>query len=250
MRSYLKSIGTAVPQYKNAQQKIADFMAEAAGMNAEEKTIVTTLYRASGIGYRHSVIPDFGYKNGDYTFFPNTSNLEPFPTVGQRMKLYQQEALPLAVKAIEDCFDKLENYQPSDITHLITVSCSGMYAPGLDIELIEKLSLSKNVQRTCINFMGCYAAFNGLKIADALCRSNADAKVLVVCVELCTIHYQKTKDWDQILSNALFSDGAAAVLIDNVKTNFRKSIVPGELPLRPRAGRQKRYGLAHQRFWF
>jgi alpha-pyrone synthase len=224
MRSYLKSIGTAVPQYKNAQQKIADFMAEAAGMNVEEKNTMTTLYRASGIGYRHSVIPDFGCKNGEYTFFPNTPNLEPFPTVGQRMKLYQQEALPLAIKAIQDCFRKIENYQPVDITHLITVSCSGMYAPGLDIELIEKLSLSKNVQRTCINFMGCYAAFNGLKIADAICRSNADAKVLVVCVELCTIHYQKTKDWDQVLSNALFSDGAAAVLIDNVKPTSGKAL--------------------------
>jgi alpha-pyrone synthase len=217
MKSYLKSIGTAVPVFKNTQLKIADFMAEAAGMNTEEKNLMTSLYRASGIGHRHSVIPDFGNKNGDYTFFPNTPDLEPFPSVGQRMKLYQTEALPLAIKAVEDCFSNNDTIDPSEITHLITVSCSGMYAPGLDIELIDKLSLSRNIQRTSINFMGCYAAFNGLKIADAICKSNPEAKVLLVCVELCTIHYQKTKNWDQILSNALFSDGAAAVLIDNVK---------------------------------
>lgn len=216
MKSYITSIGTAVPKFKNKQSTIAEFMSEAAGMNEEEKNKLSLLYRASGISYRQSVIPDFGKRNGEYTFFPNTPDLEPFPTVGERMKLYEKEALPLALQAVEDCFAQTK-INPSEITHLVTVSCSGMYAPGLDIELIEKLSLSRNVQRTCINFMGCYAAFNGLKAADAICRSTKNAKVLLVCVELCTIHYQKTKDWDQILSNALFSDGAAAVLIDSEK---------------------------------
>ncbi len=223
MKSYITSIGTAVPVFRNTQSTIAHFMSEAAGMNEEERTKLNLLYRASGIGYRQSVIPDFGNKNGNYTFFPNTPDLEPFPGVEQRMKLYEKEALPLAVKAVEECFNAAQQINPSEITHLITVSCSGMYAPGLDIELIEKLSLSKNVQRTCINFMGCYAAFNGLKIADAICRSASNAKVLLVCVELCTIHYQKSKDWDQILSNALFSDGAAAVIIDAKKPAFGKS---------------------------
>jgi alpha-pyrone synthase len=225
MRSYLKSIGTAVPQFKNVQQDIAHFMAEAAGMTQEEKNVMTTLYRASGIGNRHSVIPDFGRKNGDYTFFPNTPNLEPFPTVRDRMQLYEREALPLALKAVGNCFEALENFKPKSITHLITVSCSGMYAPGLDIELVEKLSLNRSVQRTSINFMGCYAAFNGLKIADAICKSNSEAKVLLICVELCTIHYQKSKEWDQVLSNALFSDGAAAVLIDNEKPVSGKALM-------------------------
>ncbi|HWZ21647.1 MAG TPA: type III polyketide synthase [Cytophagaceae bacterium] len=225
MRSYLKSIGTAVPQFKNVQQDIAHFMAEAAGMTQEEKNVMTTLYRASGIGNRHSVIPDFGRKNGAYTFFPNTPNLEPFPTVRDRMQLYEREALPLALKAVGNCFEAFENFKPKSITHLITVSCSGMYAPGLDIELVEKLSLNRSVQRTSINFMGCYAAFNGLKIADAICKSNSEAKVLLVCVELCTIHYQKSKDWDQVLSNALFSDGAAAVLIDNEKPVSEKALM-------------------------
>ncbi len=224
MRSYIKSIGTAVPQFENVQQDIMDFMADAADMTPDERKTMAMLYRASGIGKRYSVIPDFGKKNGEYSFFPNTPDLEPFPTVRERMQLYEREALPLALEAIRNCFCSIENFSPTDLTHLITVSCSGMYAPGLDIELIEKLSLNKNVQRTSINFMGCYAAFNGLKIADAICKSNKDAKVLLVCVELCTIHYQKTKNWDQILSNALFSDGAAAVLIDNVKPVSGKAL--------------------------
>ncbi|HVD96626.1 MAG TPA: type III polyketide synthase [Cytophagaceae bacterium] len=216
MKSYITSIGTAVPKYRNKQSTIAEFMSAASEMNEEETSKLNMLYRASGIGFRQSVIPDFGMKNGDFTFFPNTPGLEPFPTVGERMKLYEREALPLALNAVQDCLNNIE-INLSDITHLITISCSGMYAPGLDIELIEKLGLSRNVQRTCINFMGCYAAFNGLKTADAICRSQKNAKALVVCVELCTIHYQKTKDWDQILSNALFSDGAAAVLVSAEK---------------------------------
>jgi alpha-pyrone synthase len=224
MKSYITSIGTAVPVFRNKQSTIAEFMSEASGMNEDEKNTLKMLYRASGIGYRQSVIPDFGNKNGEFIFFPNTPDLEPFPTVGERMRLYEKEALPLAINAVKDCFNNLEKIEPTEITHLITISCSGMYAPGLDIELIEQLSLNKNVQRTCINFMGCYAAFNGIKIADAICRSNENAKVLMVCVELCTIHYQKTKDWDQILSNALFSDGAAAVLIDSKKPVSGKSL--------------------------
>ncbi len=217
MKSYITSIGTAVPVYRNEQSVIAEFMAEASGMDEEERKVLQTLYRASGISYRQSVIPDFGRKNGAFTFFPNTPGLEPFPTVEQRMKLYEKEALPLASAAVQDCFKNAGGEDPAAITHLVTVSCSGMYAPGLDIELIDRLSLSRNVQRTCVNFMGCYAAFNGLKIADAICRSNPNARVLVVCVELCTIHYQKNNDWDHILSNALFSDGAAAVLVSPEK---------------------------------
>jgi alpha-pyrone synthase len=215
MKSFLKSIGTAVPSYKNEQQKIAQFMAEAVGMNEEDEHKLTTLYRASGIGYRHSVIPDFGLAKGSYTFFPNTKDLEPFPTVGKRMDLYKQEAFPLVLKAVEACFDGAKEILPSTITHVITISCTGMYAPGIDIELVEALGLRKSVQRTNINFMGCYAAFNGLKVADAICKADSKATVLLVCVELCTIHYQKSNHPDQLLSNALFSDGAAAVLINS-----------------------------------
>jgi prepilin-type processing-associated H-X9-DG protein len=88
-----------------------------------------------------------------------------------------------------------------------------MYAPGLDIELVHALGLSTSVQRTSINFMGCYAAFNALKVADAFCVGNPEAYVLVVCTELCSIHFQQQPSDDNILANALFADGSAAVLV-------------------------------------
>ena len=90
-----------------------------------------------------------------------------------------------------------------------------MYAPGLDIEIIRALGLPTSIRRTAVNFMGCYAAFNGLKIADVICRSDAHSSVLIVCLELCTLHFQKEKTGINMLANALFSDGCAAILVDS-----------------------------------
>jgi len=99
------------------------------------------------------------------------------------------------------------------ITHLITVSCTGMSAPGLDLELLELLNLPATTFRTSVNFMGCYAAIHALKIADAFCKADKKANVLIVCTELCTLHFQKEHTVDNMTSSMLFSDGAAAVLV-------------------------------------
>ncbi|MCR5887476.1 type III polyketide synthase [Hymenobacter sp. J193] len=213
MSSYLCAIGTATPPHRLAQPQIADFMAQALQLDAPEARKLRALYRVSGIEHRYSVLPDYGQHNGQYTFFPNTPGLEPFPTVGQRLASYREHALPLSVEAARACLAQLPELTSQDITHLITVSCTGMYAPGLDIELVHALGLSPHVQRTCVNFMGCYAAFNALKLADAFCRADAQARVLIVCTELCTLHFQKSREEDHLISNALFGDGSAAALV-------------------------------------
>ncbi|AKQ46683.1 naringenin-chalcone synthase [Rufibacter radiotolerans] len=213
MKSYLCAIGTANPPHALPQQQIADFMAEALQLDAQNTRKLKALYRVSGIDQRHTVLPDYGRQNGDYEFYPNSPGLEPFPTVGARMLEFQKAALPLSVAAVQDCLAQLPNLAVQEITHLITVSCTGMYAPGLDIELVDALGLSPQVQRTCVYFMGCYAAFNALKLADTICRADADARVLIVCTELCTLHFQKQAESDHLVSNALFADGAAAVVV-------------------------------------
>ena len=189
-------------------------MAGALSMNDEERQRLKALYRASGISQRYSVLEDYGNEVEQYSFYPPNSLLEPFPRIADRMKTYKQEALALSLRAIENCLSG-QALTPLDFTHLITVSCTGMYAPGIDIEIIQELKMKTQVQRTAINFMGCYAAFNAIKVADAICKANANAKVLVVCVELCSIHFQKLKDDDNILSNALFGDGAAAMIVQS-----------------------------------
>ncbi len=213
MPSYLGAIGTATPPHRLAQPTIAGFMAEALELDAGGTRKLRALYRVSGIEHRHSVLADYGRDNGTYEFFPNTPGLEPFPSVGLRMAAYRREALPLALAAVRDSLRQAPGIEAASLTHLITVSCTGMYAPGLDIELVTALALPPSVRRTCVNFMGCYAAVNALRLANDICRADPAARVLVVSVELCTLHFQKSHDPDHLVSNALFSDGAAACLV-------------------------------------
>ena len=211
--SFITAIGTAVPPYQIDQMTIADFMARSLDLNTGEKRRLLALYRASGIETRYSVIRDYGETPEEYVFYPRNKSLEPLPTTGQRMKLYQQEAIGLAVRAAQTC---LGNQYPADqITHLIVVSCTGMYAPGIDIWLVKHLGLNSHVKRTAINFMGCYAAFNAMKVGHSICESEKNATVLVVCLELCSIHFQQNKADDHLLSGALFGDGAAAILMQS-----------------------------------
>ena len=102
---------------------------------------------------------------------------------------------------------------PSEITHVISASCTGMYAPGLEYLLMDDLKLSRNVGRFGINFMGCFGAFKTLGLADYIARVNEKHRVLIVCTELCSLHVQLQNDMESAVSNAIFGDGAAAAVI-------------------------------------
>lgn len=209
-KSYITRLGTAVPEYKISQEDAAAFMAKTVAREADMIRKIKVLYRATRIRERYSVLGDY-LSPDDFTFFPNSPDLSPFPTTADRMAKYREEAAPLGMQAVKKA---LPQEELTSITHLITVSCTGMYAPGLDIDLVNGLQLSGNVQRTCINFMGCYAAFNALKVADSIVGADSEAKVLIVSVELCSLHFQMETDRDQLLANSLFADGAAAVLVE------------------------------------
>jgi alpha-pyrone synthase len=208
----LLAIGTALPPYRLTQAEIGDLISAGFHLKPTEKRLLKAIYKASGIGYSSSVLSDYVKAPGHFEFFPNTEEAS-FPTTAARMQLYKEKAFPLALAAIDNCLSQLASSVKKELTHLITVSCTGLYAPGLDIELVQHLKLNSSVKRTTINFMGCYGAFNGLKVAEAICRADPKAKVLLVCVELCTLHFQRKMDLDNLLSNAIFADGAAAVLI-------------------------------------
>lgn len=202
-------------------------MVKAFDLNENNASRLKQIYDHSGIEYRYSVIPDFGEVNGcNYTFFSNSPNFEPFPSTQDRLQLYQHTAADIASMAATNCIKSLDEDLTPKITHLITVSCTGMHAPGIDIELVEKLGLHRHIERTCINFMGCYGALNALKVADYICRADKNAKVLIVCIELCTLHFQKESTLDNWVANSLFSDGAAAVIVENTscKTGTRNCL--------------------------
>lgn len=211
--SYLTALETAVPENRFSQETLTTFYMNAADDELTRRKIRVVAAK-SGIASRYSVIGDFDKDPADYTFFEKSKTLLPEPGLTQRMALYQQYATNLSLQAIGK-IDHFEQHKDS-ITHLITVTCTGLFAPGLDVELIRELKLKPDIHRSSVNFMGCNAAVIALKQADAICKSEANANVLVVCTELCTIHFQKRFNDDYILSNLLFGDGAAVAIISSV----------------------------------
>lgn len=204
------SIGTALPEYCHQQNEILKFMQKAYKLDETEARKLAFLYRHSEIEKRYSVLSDFSRPEGQWealAAFANAGSLD------ARMQLFQSKASDLSVRAIEQAIDGV--IQPGDITHLITVSCTGLSAPGLDLQVVEAMDLRNNIFRTSVNFMGCYAAIHALKLGKLICDSSPDANVVIVCTELCTIHFQERYSLDNAASSLLFGDGSAAVLLSN-----------------------------------
>ncbi|RYG05525.1 MAG: type III polyketide synthase [Chitinophagaceae bacterium] len=209
--SKILSIGTANPSHRHDQSQILTFMQTVYAFGEADKRKLRFLYNNSGISSRYSVIPDYSLDLPGWEFFPKGENLEPFPTIEPRLKWYDKFAPALSAAAINDCVAGRMN--SNEITHLITVSCTGMSAPGLDLQLVELLNLPLTTNRTSVNFMGCYAAIHALKMANDICTANPVAKVMIVCTELCTLHFQRDAGMDSVASALLFGDGSAAVLV-------------------------------------
>jgi predicted naringenin-chalcone synthase len=205
------NIATEVPPNAHPQQQILSFMNKAHQLNDVEARKLRMLYHASAINQRHSVIADYGLPPEQWQFY--NPDFSAFPTIEERQKKYDEYALVLSAGAARNCMQDI--VAANAITHLITVSCTGMSAPGLDLQLMEALQLPSTTFRTSVNFMGCYAAIHALKLADALCAQDAQHKVLVVCTELCTLHFQKEATNDNLIANMLFADGCAAMLVVN-----------------------------------
>src|SRR6266404_4975811 len=186
-------MGTAVPPTRLEQAK-AEAVAHAVCCRDEvQKQILSVLYRHSGIANRHvvfdpEVVRDVldGTKHSGSPFLPGTAS-ESGPTTRERMEQYAVEALPLAERSSRQALEA-SGLEAAAITHLITVSCTGFQAPGVDIALIQRLGLSSEVQRTHIGFMGCHGALNALRAARAFTAEDPAARVLVCAVELCSLH--------------------------------------------------------------
>jgi predicted naringenin-chalcone synthase len=222
--STIISIGTAVPKYSTKQSTILEFMKTAYNDDTASRKL-NVLFHNSGIQTRYSVVPDFGNTQSENNFF-NVN--QQFPDVTQRLAVFKENAASLAIAAMKDAFQKLNtNIADAEITHLITVSCTGIYAPGLGAELIEQLNLPNDIFHTAINYMGCNAAYPALNLADMITKTDENANVLIVCVELCTLHFQPVDNNDNLLANTIFGDGAAAVVVVSdkaAKENHRSGL--------------------------
>lgn len=210
--SYILKIGVAVPAYRYSQLDLVKPIQSLYPEDSPARRKIAALFARSAIDYRYSALPDFGC-DGNGAFYPFFGRSFCLPDVGKRMAVFKAMSAPLGQKTVESLFNGENHFALSQVTHLIAVSCTGISAPGLEILLAEKLGLPQTVQRIAVNFMGCYAAFHGLKIADLIARSDPKALVLMVCVELSTLHLRADESDDNLLSSALFGDGAAAVLV-------------------------------------
>jgi predicted naringenin-chalcone synthase len=220
---YIESVGTAVPEHILDQDTATEFMVRHLNGQISDNR-VRAVMRATGIKRRFTVLEDYLKQPGQYAFYGNSDNLDPFPGTAERMQLFRQKAPQLSTRAALNCLDS-SSVKVDQITHLITVSCTGMYAPGLDIDLIKTLGLRNDIYRLNINFMGCYAAITGLRMARDICMSQPEANVLLICTELCSLHYQKPTDEDSLLANALFGDGSAAVMVRSTSSTDALRIV-------------------------
>ena len=228
---YLNSLVTVVPDTAIPQRKIRDFMLETLGDTPRHRSFIEKIYEGSAIETRHSVIADYGLPKAEHTFFTAAEG-EPEPSTAKRNALFVVEADKLAFRAVRKLFDSLPGFEPSQVTHLITVSCTGFSAPGFDYHLFREFGLAPGIHRFHLGFMGCFAAFPALKLAQSLVKSNPGAQVLIVDVELCTLHFQKTFELDVVVANALFADGASAALLSANPGplqlhDFRSHIIPG-----------------------
>lgn len=214
----IDAIGTAVPTTTITQDEAMELARVLCTNHPEEETWLPTMYHQTGIDHRHmshprALIDDILHdtRDSDSPYLPTGDVLDRGPTTETRMRIYAEEVNTLALKAAEDCFSQ-SVITPEEITHLITVSCTGFHAPGVDRALITGLNLPPTVQRTHVGFMGCHGALNGLRVAQAFANSDPSARVMLCAAELCSLHYHYGWDPQKIVANALFADGAAVVL--------------------------------------
>ncbi len=199
MKSTIKGITTVVPQYKFSQEDIFNSLTKTFGENDKFKSI----FLNSGISSRYSVLDS----PANYFYKDRRSTKD-------RNDIYFKEAYDLCTQAMNKCFEE-NNISPQEIDDLIIVSCTGVNIPGLDILLAKKFEMRSDLQRTSILFMGCYAAFPALRKANEFTHFKPNSKSMIVCVELCTLHFQYNPSIESVVSTSLFADGCSVAIIES-----------------------------------
>jgi predicted naringenin-chalcone synthase len=225
--AYLNRIATAVPSH-DVHEAFCRFAHSLFEGDRHKAVLFRRMASKAGIDHRYSCLspsdlPDGG-RNDAAPFYARGG----FPDTAARMRRFERHAPDLAQTAVERLNLGAERDR---ITHLIVTCCTGFSAPGLDLEIIERCGLRSTVERTVIGFMGCYAAINALKLSRHIVRSDPSARVLILDLELCTLHLKETADIEQVLSFLLFSDGCAAAIVsaDPIGTaldSFRAVLAP------------------------
>lgn len=212
MNVYIHRLATYVPPHTASQDSLAARFGEWA-QDPSLARVIAHIFRKTGIHRRYSVLPDFTDPDRAELFRIDPEGHLTEAGTQARNRIYGRHAAPIAVQLTRELLDHNSDFEPDEVTHVITVSCTGFVNPGPDWAMVTELGLPPTVERYHIGFMGCYAALPALRMARQFCLAQPDSVVLIVCLELCSLHMQMRTTNDSILGNALFSDGAAAALV-------------------------------------
>lgn len=215
MTVYVRSLETAVPPTVLVQSEARDVFAAQPGLTRLGSRLVSTCFDSAAIATRYTAVQEMTmeFRSDDPQFFDPATGLLLNPTTKVRNEIFAVEATKLFIESAQAALDACPDLTLLDITHVITVSCTGFFNPGPDYKIVRALGLDPAVQRYHLGFMGCYAAFPALRAAKSFCEADPDAVVLVVCAELCSLHVRTSNDPDTIMGSALFADGAAAAVV-------------------------------------
>jgi predicted naringenin-chalcone synthase len=220
----LLSVGVAVPAHEIKQEAALALAERICCVDSRQRRFAKVLYEHAEVATRYGVLPlaeaDRWAPNGPLTT-DGAPNLGPSTEV--RMEYYQRHALPLALDASRQALDR-SGSQPSEITHLVTASCTGFAAPGVDLGLIQHLKLRPTTERIHVGYMGCHGSINALRAAHGLACADVRNRVLICSVELCTLHYAFQWSNERMLGNALFADGSGAVVLGAAEETANKAV--------------------------
>jgi len=214
MKLSIAGIGTAVPEHSITQEEAVELHSTLCEIDDRRTRTLRALYRRSGVRRRHCVVLErsTGPLPDRQSFYPPArDDHDPGPATARRMERYETDAPGLALRASASALSAAD-VRGQDVTHVVTVSCTGFTAPGIDAHLIGALALPRATQRTHVGFMGCHGALNALRVADQIVRTEPAALVLLCSVELCSLHFAYGWNPQMMVPNALFADGAAAIV--------------------------------------
>lgn len=219
----LIDIRTSVPPYKVTQNIASSELKRRMGGTAAISRMIDMAANQSGIDHRYFVVKDAEDNTSDKFFTKDGRHFS--PDTKTRMTEYEKWSIDLTKDAVKKLAEK-NKIDFSSLDRLITISCTGFFAPGLDYELIKEFNISPSVKRTNIGFMGCAASLIGMNTVWESLNQNGNENILLVSVELCSLHLQTEPTRDNILANMIFADGAAAAYFskNNNYTNKKLEI--------------------------
>jgi predicted naringenin-chalcone synthase len=218
-------IGTAVPDFRLDQADTSQRLADALSNYPDSMRWAKRIFKQCGVETRYTCEPNLLEPASSCRYFPSRSS--DAPSTSERMQTYKRESIPLGLEAAKKALAEGQA-AASDITHLITVSCTGQFLPGMDAALVQGLGLAADVNRIPLQFLGCAAGLKAISLASQIVSGKPLAKVLIVCVELCTLHIQPSSEKEALYGASFFGDGASACLIGCAGARHKSIFLLGE----------------------